>query len=99
MPPMELLLRSLGLLTVGLAGVLPRLIELSRLPKRLELRVLMCANLGSHPSQLLLLLRRVGLLAVALVLFLPRLIELGLLAKRLGLLVPMWASVVSHLTQ
>jgi hypothetical protein len=39
MPPMELLLRRLGLLTVGLAGVLPRLIELRRLPKMLELPI------------------------------------------------------------
>jgi hypothetical protein len=37
MPPMELLLRRLGLLTVGLAGVLPPLVELELVPRRFAL--------------------------------------------------------------
>ena len=80
MPPIEPLPKRLALLEVGLGELLPCLVELRRLPKRLGLPIPMWASVGSHPSQQLLLPRKLALLEVELALFLPSLMELRLTA-------------------
>jgi hypothetical protein len=83
---MEPLSRRFGLLEVALGELLPCLVELRRLPKRLELPVPMWASVGSHLTQPLLLPRKLALLEVELALFLPSSIELRHLPRRLALL-------------
>jgi hypothetical protein len=51
MPPMEPLPKMLALLEVALGELLPCLVELKPLPKRLELPVPMWASLVSHLTQ------------------------------------------------